>query len=487
LIVKLSPGDIVDQKYRIMRLLGTGGMGSVYEAENTRVDRRVAIKVMHKVRDQQDIARFEREARAAQIGSPHIVQVFDLGNLADGDPYMVMEYLAGESLGERLQRVQRLHPAELLPIAGQVLDALEAAHRAGIIHRDLKPDNVFLARFGGSTKEIVKLLDFGISKFADAARKVAEVSLTKSGVAVGTPQYMSPEQVQGAKSLDYRTDLYSLGVICYRCLSGQLPFQSEDVAPLLLQILLENARPIHEVQADIDPRLSALVARGMARNPQERFQTAAEFRAALVEWESVFGSGVVPAPAPSLPGNAQGQAGTKSFVTNAPWASTAATSIPPQRTVRTMVVAALLSVAGIAGMLVAYRLWTSGRTDQAMAATSSAIVQAVPLAPRAALPQASVDVQPSVGVAPPDAAQASSSVKPRPPAVAALPSPGRAAPEHSFVTSPASAASVEGASPAVAASAAPSSPRVNATENRPKAEEDTDDSEDNRHMSRGFH
>jgi serine/threonine protein kinase len=370
--VKLSPGDLIDQKYRIVRMLGTGGMGSVYEAENIRVDRRVAIKVMHKVRDQQDIARFEREARAAQIGSPHIVQVFDLGYLADGAPYMVMEYLAGETLGERLQRLRRMQLAEFLPIARQILEALGAAHRAGIIHRDLKPDNVFLAQVEGSAEEVVKLLDFGISKFADAARRAADVSLTRSGVAVGTPQYMSPEQVQGSKELDTRTDLYSLGVIFYRCLSGELPFQSEDVAPLLVQILLEEPKALHEVSPEIDAGLSSLVARSMARRADDRFQTAAEFRTALVEWETTHPRAVA-VPLPAVQPSEASESNANRFGTNASWSSTAARLQQPKRTLRTIALAVLFSLTGLGGLLVAYQLWTRGRPLLAPATATSSV------------------------------------------------------------------------------------------------------------------
>lgn len=282
--MKLSPGDLIDQKYRIVGLLGQGGMGSVYAAENIRISRRVAIKVLERAGNENDVIRFEREARATQIGSPHIVQVYDLGNLDDGTPYMIMEYLAGESLGNRLSRRGVLEPSEIIPIAIQVLDGLAAAHRVGLAHRDLKPDNVFLVRLPASDQELAKLLDFGISKFVNSSRRSCDPALTQSGMAVGTPHYMSPEQVEGGNRLDTRTDLYSLGVILYQCLSGRLPFATHEIARLLSQILLESPSPLATVVPGFDPELSRIVATAMARRADDRYQTAADLRRALIDW-----------------------------------------------------------------------------------------------------------------------------------------------------------------------------------------------------------
>src|SRR5690349_12480299 len=177
----LSTGDIIEGKYRIVRLLGEGGMGAVYEGENTRIHRRVAIKVLHAaVAAKADVVqRFEREAQAAgRIGSDHIVEVLDLGNLPGGERFMVMEYLEGESLGDRLKRRQRLPPVEVAPVLIQLLEGLIAAHAAGIIHRDLKPDNVFLMANKGGQKDFVKVLDFGVSKFNALD---TDMSMTRTG------------------------------------------------------------------------------------------------------------------------------------------------------------------------------------------------------------------------------------------------------------------------------------------------------------------
>src|SRR6187401_2004204 len=225
----LSPGDLIDDKYRIVRLIGEGGMGAVYEGENTRIRRRVAIKVLHgNVAGMADaVARFEREAQAAgRIGSEHIVEVLDLGALPDGDRYLVMEYLDGDGLGTRIKNRTHLTPAELCPIAFQLMEGLAAAHGAGIIHRDLKPDNVFLLRSRHGKQDFVKLLDFGISKFS-ALSGDSGFSMTRTGAVMGTPYYMAPEQAKGSRELDHRVDIYATGVILYEALTGQVPFNAD--------------------------------------------------------------------------------------------------------------------------------------------------------------------------------------------------------------------------------------------------------------------
>ena len=211
----LNTGEIIEGKYRIIRLLGEGGMGAVYEGENTLIPRRVAIKVLHAgvAENKVTVQRFEREAQAAgRIGSEHIVEVLDLGTLESGDRFMVMEFMDGDSLAERLENVGKISAEDLCPLAEQMLDGLQAAHNAEIIHRDLKPDNVFLLKSRGGTTDFVKLLDFGISKF-NAMSNEEGFSMTKTGVMMGTPYYMSPEQAKGSKAMNHRADLYSIGVI----------------------------------------------------------------------------------------------------------------------------------------------------------------------------------------------------------------------------------------------------------------------------------
>lgn len=282
----LQTNDIIDGKYRIIRLLGEGGMGAVYEGENARIHRRVAIKVLHGgvAQSEDAVQRFEREAQAAgRIGSEHIVEVLDLGNLPSGDRYMVMEYLEGEPLSSRIAGRGRLAPPAIAGLAIELLEGLKAAHDAGIVHRDLKPDNVFLLASRGGRKDFVKIVDFGISKFNAMG---GEFSMTRTGAVMGTPYYMAPEQAKGERTVDHRVDLYAVGVILYEAAAGEVPFNAETFNELLFKIVLENATPLTEKVPGIDPSFANIVARAMARNPAERYQTAAEIQADLKAWMS---------------------------------------------------------------------------------------------------------------------------------------------------------------------------------------------------------
>jgi serine/threonine protein kinase len=288
----LSTGDIIDGKYRIVRLIGEGGMGAVYEGENTRIHRRVAIKVLHAgvAAQAEAVQRFEREAQAAgRIGSEHIVEVLDLGALANGDRYLVMEFLEGEGLGGRIKARTRLTPAELCPIAFQLMEGLAAAHGAGIIHRDLKPDNVFLLKQRGGQRDFVKLLDFGISKFNHLSGD-SGFSMTRTGAVMGTPYYMAPEQAKGSREMDHRVDLYAAGVILYEALTGQVPFNADTFNELLFKIVLEEPKPLAQVDPSIDPAFAAIVVKAMARDPAHRFQSAQEFQQVLGQWSSGNGA-----------------------------------------------------------------------------------------------------------------------------------------------------------------------------------------------------
>ncbi|MEO6418936.1 MAG: protein kinase [Polyangiaceae bacterium] len=277
-------GQIIDGKYRVIRLIGEGGMGCVYEGENSRISRRVAIKVMHaEAAANPEIAlRFAREAQAAaRIGSAHIVDVLDLGDLPNGDAFMVMEFLVGESLAERMKARLRLGVSEVARIAHQILEGLASMHSAGIIHRDLKPANIFMART--SKGEIVKILDFGVSKFAPLPNEAQ--AATTTGMLMGTPYYMAPEQARGAhREVNERSDIYALGVVLYRCLCGELPFVGENAHDLLFKIALGTYRPLTEVIPDLDPAFVALVHKAMSREPADRYQNARAFQAAIIEW-----------------------------------------------------------------------------------------------------------------------------------------------------------------------------------------------------------
>lgn len=312
----LSIGDVIDGKYRIVRLLGEGGMGAVYEGENIRIHRSVAIKVLHAgVADNKEaVQRFEREAQAAgRIGSEHIVEVLDLGNLPDGDRFMVMEYLQGDSLSSRIQSRGRLSPQETYRIVRQILEGLKAAHGAGIIHRDLKPDNAFLLKSRGGQPDFVKLLDFGISKFSTLSGE-AGFSMTRTGAVMGTPYYMSPEQAKGGKDLDLRSDLYAVGVIVYEAITGRVPFNADTFNELLFKIVLEAPEPIERIVPDCDPAFVQIVQKAMARDPAQRYQSAAEFQQVLDQWAQGAGAAAMPMVAAAPAAMAQAPAAAASAV-----------------------------------------------------------------------------------------------------------------------------------------------------------------------------
>lgn len=285
--MSLEIGDRIDGKYEIVRLLGEGGMGAVYEGINTRIHRRVAIKVLHAAVASNDEAmkRFEREAQAAgRIGSEHIVEVLDLGDLPGGERYMVMEFLDGEPLSARISR-GRMAPRDIATLMADVLEGLEAAHQAGIIHRDLKPDNVFLLTKG----DFAKIVDFGISKFNAMG---GEFSMTRTGAVMGTPYYMAPEQAKGGKDVDHRVDVYAAGVILYQAVVGEVPFDAGTFNELLFKIVLETPPNIPDIVPGVDPAFVSIVQRAMARDLNERFASAAALRAALTAW---LGGNFIPA------------------------------------------------------------------------------------------------------------------------------------------------------------------------------------------------
>ena len=282
--MSLSIGELIDGKYEIKRLLGEGGMGAVYEGENTLIHRKVAIKVLHAgvASNDEAVTRFEREAQAAgRIGSDHIVEVLDLGTLDGGERYMVMEYLKGESLSGRIASRGKLSPPDICDIALQLLDGLSAAHAAGIIHRDLKPDNVFLLGRAHGRTDFVKILDFGISKFSVAG---TDFSMTRTGSVMGTPYYMAPEQARGAKNLDARLDVYAAGVILYQAATGRVPFDGDTFNELLIKIVTEDTPLVSLAAPELDAGLAAIIDKSRQRDPNHRFQSAREFRDAVQAW-----------------------------------------------------------------------------------------------------------------------------------------------------------------------------------------------------------
>ncbi len=266
-------GSEVDGRYRVLELIGEGGMGKVYLAEHIEIGKRVALKVLHPSYSRMPdlVERFRREARAAsKIGHPNIVDVTDSGTTADGSVYFVMEYLEGVELGSVIEREGPLDVARALKITGQICRALAAAHREGIIHRDLKPENIYLITRDG-TADVVKVLDFGIAKTteAEAAR---ERRLTSPGMAMGTPEYMSPEQAAG-RPADARCDVYALGAILYEMVTGEPPYTGDNFMEILTKKATLDPRPPHLVRTELASQVSDLVMASMARNPSDRPQT----------------------------------------------------------------------------------------------------------------------------------------------------------------------------------------------------------------------
>ncbi len=278
-------GVTVSDRYRITALIGTGGMGAVYEAEHIGIGKKVAVKFISRenARENTVASRFAREARAASaIESEHIVSVFDAGT-HDGRPFIVMELLRGEDLGQRLRRLGKIDPDEAIHVIAQVLRGLADAHDAGIIHRDLKPDNVFLVDRRGDTS-FVKVVDFGVSKIERPDGGTAPLALTKQGTVVGTPYYMSPEQAQAAADLDARADLFSVGAMLFESLAGRPPHVGNTYEAVIVSICMNDAPDLKTLVPAVSAPLARFVARALQRDRKARFSSARQMLVALSEF-----------------------------------------------------------------------------------------------------------------------------------------------------------------------------------------------------------
>jgi eukaryotic-like serine/threonine-protein kinase len=293
---------MLDDKYRIERLLAVGGMGAVYLGTHIKLRKRVAIKVLNpQLSSPPMIERFHREAiTASQIGHEGIAQVTDIGTSNEGEPFLVMEYLEGESLASRLRATGPLAIEDACELGCSILSPLAAAHRAGIVHRDLKPDNVFLVR--QSRGEMVKLLDFGISR---ASGLEGEFRLTTTGLVLGTPYYMSPEQARGDSEITPAADLYAFGVIVYEMLTGDVPIRAENYNQLMYRVMIgDYARP-RERRPDLPEPLEQIILQAMAQTPEQRQASAIDLELALLAYcRPAFrdrASGSISAPGLPLP------------------------------------------------------------------------------------------------------------------------------------------------------------------------------------------
>ena len=275
-----SDGFFFSDRFKIRDVLGSGGMGTVYDAIDMQSDRRVALKVLKKKRgSEESAARFRREAEIlATIDHPSVVGIHGFGAAQDGTLWLAMEYLEGETLRERVANRGPMDPTELAPVIAAACAALSSTHARGVIHRDLKPDNIFLT---SATPPEVKILDFGLSL------SLSSKKLTQTGTVIGTPRYMAPEQIKSAHAAGAQADIYALGVIAYEVMTGESPFVASDHGQLLGAILTGRKQPLHEHKPDYPEAIEEVLVRAMAPSTDDRYQTPEEFAAAFSDAASI--------------------------------------------------------------------------------------------------------------------------------------------------------------------------------------------------------
>lgn len=443
----LAPGTVLAGRFRVVRRLGFGGMGSVYEVEHEITKHRRALKLMHPAfaARAEHVARFLREASAAgRIGNPHIAETFDAGKLESGEPYIVMELLDGQPLSDLIEARGQLGFAEAISLTLQAAEGIEAAHAAGIVHRDLKPENVFVC---AGPVPFVKILDFGISKFDP--EKTGDSRLTVDGATMGTPTHMSPEQIRGQADIDGRTDVYALGLVLYESVTGRKVYFAETLTQLAVMIHEGRYAPVAHFRADAPAGFEEVIARALDANRDTRYQTVRAFAEALtrfVDWSAAPNTeqlGPTGARATSAPPNygaepfAVSGASTDAGVEN----SRPGTGAPPGAPKHTLRNAALgvFAVAALLAAGAAVRAKFLATAAPSLAAGSEVAIQ--PAAPSvAAAPAASVTPTP-----PPSAEGV-----PVAPVVASAPTPDPVA--------PAAQRPLPGAPPRVGAVSAPPVP-----------------------------
>jgi eukaryotic-like serine/threonine-protein kinase len=420
-----APDHVLAGKYRLVRQLGQGGMGSVWLAEHLTLRSPVALKLIDPgiAANPEALARFLREAQAAaSLRSPHVVQILDYG-VDTGVPFIVMEVLEGESLAGRLARLGRLSPAETAKLMSHVARAMTRAHEAGVVHRDLKPDNIYIVH--NDDDELAKVLDFGVAKSSLHGLGAAASSGTRTGAVLGTPYYMSPEQAEGTKAVDHRTDIWAMGVIAWECLLGTRPFEAETLGGLLLAICAREM-PVPSRAGPAPPGFDAWFARACARDPTQRFATAKE---AAGELRRVCGDLLV-ATQPWMPAKEGYAAGwgttspplagtTSNLVVSAP-----TLTIPTKKLSGPLVVAALLIglvAAGVVGTLLLLGRSSPTAADSAPAAESRPPAAVAPIAVASNAPAPTLASTPAPAAPAPTAA--SSAAKRSSPNVPALAPP----------------------------------------------------------------
>jgi eukaryotic-like serine/threonine-protein kinase len=326
--VGVRPGDILAGKYRVERVLGVGGMGVVLAAHHIQLDEKVALKFLlpHALAHPEAVARFIREARtAAKIKSEHVARVSDVGQLETGAPYMVMEYLEGEDLSGWLEKHGALPVEQAVDFVLQACVAVADAHALGIVHRDLKPANLFCVRRSDAQLSI-KVLDFGISKSTQVGASGPGMDMTKTSALMGTPLYMSPEQMRASRDVDGATDIWALGVILFELLAGEPPFAADTVTELVLKVATDPPLHLRSLRADMPPALDAVIGRCLEKDRTRRYRNVGELASALLPFagsrakghvERIAGivraaglSGTAPALAMSAPGGGTRAAGT---------------------------------------------------------------------------------------------------------------------------------------------------------------------------------
>ncbi|HEU5059005.1 MAG TPA: serine/threonine-protein kinase [Kofleriaceae bacterium] len=288
---------MLDSRYRIDSLIAMGGMGAVYAGTHLLLHKRIAVKVLRTdLQSRQSmVERFQREAIAASaIGHENIVSVTDMGTTSDGIAYLVMELLTGQNLADLIEADAPLNAALACDITMEILSGIAAAHHAGIVHRDLKPENIFLSH-RPLGRDRVKILDFGVSRLTSGTQPTPDVRLTTTGLIVGTPRYMSPEQARGETTLTHATDIYATGIILYEMLTKEVPYGAQNYNILVHKILSAETVPLTHYRPDLPPGLIDAVERAMALDPLDRYTTAEEFAIALAPFSSN------PAAAPTLP------------------------------------------------------------------------------------------------------------------------------------------------------------------------------------------